>query len=916
MATRRMLVDATHPEETRIVVTSGNRLEEFDFESVTRRQLRGNIYLAKVTRVEPSLQAAFVEYGGNRHGFLAFSEIHPDYYQIPVADREALLREEEAESHDEDDDKHAAADAPAADSVSEPAGDDLEGGAESDSNPSAPSEASAEDDPQSVASDDDEAGSGPDGSNIEEAPASQEPVESLGGGDALEDIQERRQRPPRRHQYKIQEVIKRRQVMLVQVVKEERGNKGAALTTYLSLAGRYSVLMPNTARGGGISRKITSAADRKRLKEIASELEVPAGMGIILRTAGASRTKPEVKRDFEYLMRLWENVRALTLRSQAPCLVYEEGSLIKRTIRDLYSKDIDELLVAGENAYREAKDFMRMIMPSHAKNVQLYTEDQPLFSKYNVEPQLDQMFSPQVNLPSGGYIVINPTEALVSIDVNSGRATREHNIEDTALQTNLEASEEISRQLRLRDLAGLIVIDFIDMMENRSNRAVERKLKDCLKNDRARIQVGRISHFGLMEMSRQRMRFGVVESSTHKCPLCDGTGVVRSVESVALMVMRHVEDTVLKRPGQSISVRVPVDVALYILNSKRETLTHLETKYQLSITIAADGKLVGNQFAIEKGEQRALQFQALAGEHVKVDSAIIDDADDDVVDEEVEDEAEDGAAAPAARAEGDEERNGRRRRRRRRGRGNDREDREPHVQQQPQLEAEGDDADGGEGEDTAEAAPQGENGEEPRRRRRRGRRGGRRNRRENGELENGSADAHSAAGDESGETVSSEESIAEGVPETAEAVAEPAAAPSEAPVAVTPEVEAPAEKPKRTRKPRAAATAEASAAPAREGEAEAEAAPKPKRTRTRKKAEPEAAAPDAAPAEAVAPAAVEAPAAEVPAEAAPAPAGDEPRRARKELPQEGVIVTSSPNTTEDAPKPKKAGWWQRRLGLG
>jgi len=473
-----MLVDAIHPEETRIVVTSGNKLEEFDFESASRRQLRGNIYLAKITRVEPSLQAAFIEYGGNRHGFLAFSEIHPDYYQIPVADREALLRDEE-----EHDRAEAAAE-------------------------SAPSAASQAEDADQ---DDDHDDHGDGASHIEQAPSNSEPVEQIGAGDALEDMQEQRRRPaPSRRNYKIQEVIKRRQVMLVQVVKEERGNKGAALTTYLSLAGRYSVLMPNTARGGGISRKITNAADRKRLKDIVGDLEVPQGQGIILRTAGASRTKAEVKRDFEYLQRLWENVRSLTLKSQAPCLVYEEGSLIKRTIRDLYNKEIDEVFVAGEDAYREAKDFMKMIMPSHAKNVQLYKDDQPIFSKYNVEGQLDQMFSPQVTLPSGGYLVINPTEALVSIDVNSGRSTREHNIEDTALQTNLEAAEEVSRQLRLRDLAGLIVIDFIDMMENRSNRAVERKLKDSLKNDRARIQVGRISHFGLMEMSRQRIRFGVV----------------------------------------------------------------------------------------------------------------------------------------------------------------------------------------------------------------------------------------------------------------------------------------------------------------------------------------------------------------------------------------------------------------------
>ncbi|MGV3651937.1 MAG: Rne/Rng family ribonuclease, partial [Devosia sp.] len=651
MATKRMLVDGIHPEETRIVVTNGNRLEEFDFESAQRRQLRGNIYLAKVTRVEPSLQAAFVEYGGNRHGFLAFSEIHPDYYQIPVADREALLREEEAEDAQADEDT--------------PEGETGEADA-----PAPASDSEGEDGQE-------------DNGHIEQAPANTEPVESIGGGDALEDLNERRRHSPSRRSYKIQEVIKRRQVMLVQVVKEERGNKGAALTTYLSLAGRYSVLMPNTARGGGISRKITNAADRKRLKEIVGDLEVPPGQGIILRTAGASRTKAEVKRDFEYLQRLWENVRTLTLQSTAPCLVYEEGSLIKRTIRDLYSKEIDELLVAGEDAYREARDFMGMIMPSHARNVQLYNDEQPIFSRYAVENQLDQMFSPQVTLPSGGYIVINPTEALVSIDVNSGRATKEHSIEETALQTNLEAAEEIARQLRLRDLAGLIVIDFIDMMENRSNRAVERKLKDCLKNDRARIQVGRISHFGLMEMSRQRIRHGVIESSTHICAHCAGTGRVRSVESLALLVMRAVEDHVLRKPGQSINVKVPTEVALYLLNAKRSQLNAIEARHQLSITILADDTLVaGSHFLIERGEARALPPPEPLRGPVRVDNATfaeIDlEAEGDIEADESADEEVD-AQAPAedrpARGDGESsERSGRRRRRRRRGGGADRAD--------------------------------------------------------------------------------------------------------------------------------------------------------------------------------------------------------------------------------------------------
>src|SRR5688572_25476284 len=742
MATKRMLVDAIHPEETRIVVTNGNRLEEFDFESASRRQLRGNIYLAKVTRVEPSLQAAFIDYGGNRHGFLAFSEIHPDYYQIPVADREALLREEqEAEEAQEKEaernavaveaggsvrsavDRAAATDGAAVDAIEELA--------------AAPTEADPEADPQSVIPEepDEPEDAEETVSNVEQAPASAEPVESIGGGDALEEMPERRRAPVSRRNYKIQEVIKRRQVMLAHVVKEERGNKGAALTTYLSLAGRYSVLMPNTARGGGISRKITNAADRKRLKEIVGDLEVPPGQGIILRTAGASRTKAEVKRDFEYLQRLWENVRTLTLKSTAPCLVYEEGSLIKRTIRDLYSKEIDEFLVAGDEAYREAKDFMRMIMPSHAKNVQLFTEDQPIFSRYNVESQLDQMFSPQVTLPSGGYIVINPTEALVSIDVNSGRATKEHNIEDTALQTNLEAAEEISRQLRLRDLAGLIVIDFIDMIENRSNRAVERKLKECLKNDRARIQVGRISHFGLLEMSRQRIRFGVIESSTHKCPICQGTGIVRSVESLALMVMRQIEDHVLRKPGFSINVRVPTDVALYLLNTKRATLNDLEAKHELSVTIVADDHVGPTHYAIERGEPRVSEYRAdrPAGA-VRVDTADMEPttANEDAEEPEEEEEA-------TERAEDGGERGGRRRRRRGRGRG-DREDHETRVVP-PRTEEPAEGADRpeftAESEDEDEAEPsyatnggRHENGEgETRRRRRRGRRGGRRNRR-------------------------------------------------------------------------------------------------------------------------------------------------------------------------------------------
>jgi ribonuclease, Rne/Rng family len=889
MATKRMLVDAIHPEETRIVVTAGNRLEEFDFESATRRQLRGNIYLAKVTRVEPSLQAAFVEYGGNRHGFLAFSEIHPDYYQIPVADREALLRDEEHEEehHDEVDDITSSSEtAPEA-----------EADAESDSQESS------------------------DAGHIEQAPAITEPVESIGGADALEEVPERRRsNQQRRHQYKIQEVIKRRQVMLVQVVKEERGNKGAALTTYLSLAGRYSVLMPNTARGGGISRKITNAADRKRLKEITADLEVPQGMGVILRTAGASRTKAEVKRDFEYLMRLWESVRTLTLQSQAPCLVYEEGSLIKRTIRDLYNKDIDEVLVAGESAYREAKDFMKMIMPSHAKNVKLYTEEQPLFSKFGVESQLDQMFSPTVTLPSGGYIVINPTEALVSIDVNSGRSTKEHNIEDTALQTNLEAAEEVARQLRLRDLAGLIVIDFIDMMENRSNRAVERKLKDCLKDDRARIQVGRISHFGLMEMSRQRIRFGVVESSTHKCPICDGTGLVRSTESLALMIMRHIEDHVLRKQGQSINVRVPVEVALYILNYKRETLSQLEMRNNLSITITADGKMTGHQFAIEKGEARVSAYaDQRAASHVRVDSAVIEDAveEEDEVDETDETESR-------ASEQGVGEGNGRRRRRRRRrgGRNGDQTSQQAaDAGGETEADSESDEAESAE--DSTPRASDGEGDGENRRRRRRGRRGGRRNRRDqNGDI----------VGSEGNEGEDSSDAVAEAAVSAPEDAVvdhvEVSAEPAEPIVAE----ELPAEKPKRSRRKKVAETEESAPAETTPVEAvpvEPAAEEKPERKPRARK--PKAEAADAAPQASITEATV-AEAAAAP-ESAPAPekepaAEEKParsRRVKKELPPEGVVVASSaaaaPEATEAAegdsePPKKKVGWWQRRLGLG
>ncbi|MDH2381406.1 ribonuclease E/G [Bradyrhizobium sp. CER78] len=594
----------------------------------------------------------------------------------------------------------------------------------------------------------DEAGEDEDEDDGEEG-EEEDVVESVGGDDVLEEVPERPFRP--RRQYKIQEVIKRRQVMLVQVVKEERGNKGAALTTYLSLAGRYAVLMPNTARGGGISRKITSAQDRSRLKEVVQDLDVPEGMGIILRTAGASRSKPEIKRDFEYLIRMWETVRDLTLKSQAPTLVYEEGSLIKRSLRDLYNKEIDEIQVAGEAGYREARDFMKMLMPANVRAVKQYRDGQPLFSRMGVESQLDAMFSPTVQLRSGGYIVINQTEALVSIDVNSGRATREHHIEDTALKTNLEAAEEVARQLRLRDLAGLIVIDFIDMDEKRNNRAVERKLSDCLRQDRARIQVGRISHFGLLEMSRQRIRASVLESSTEPCPQCGGSGHVRSVSSVALQLLRGIEEILMKGATHNLVVRTRTDVALYVLNHKRGHLRDLEDSFRVSLSIVADATVHGQQsYIIDRGEQvhtleAAKALLAAQAASAPSQAEEIDDEEElfeyeaEVETDETEGLADDRAAGEEAGAgEGDGQR--RKRRRRRRGRGGaeardgaqqPREDGDlMHVLPEgteavAASDAEGDEEEGDEAQGAARD-DQAANGD--RRPRRRGRRGGRRRR--------------------------------------------------------------------------------------------------------------------------------------------------------------------------------------------
>ncbi|MBP2294827.1 Rne/Rng family ribonuclease [Azospirillum rugosum] len=711
---KRMLVDATHPEETRVAVVNGNRLEDLDFEIATRKQLKGNIYLAKVTRVEPSLQAAFVEYGGNRHGFLAFSEIHPDYYRIPIADREALLAEERRLEEQAEARAEAAADgavmaepirpeqvveefSPMPSSYGEDAG--VEGDADGETDGYATATADA-DDAVSAGSFTDAAGGDVDGETDGEQAGEDAVSPDVIGGDEVEDAHRRRTRPLR--SYKIQEVIKRRQVMLVQVTKEERGNKGAALTTYLSLPGRYCVLMPNTGRGGGISRKITNPADRKRLKEILSDLDVPEGMAVILRTAGLERSKQEIKRDLEYLLRLWDDIRVQTLKSSAPCLIYEEANLIKRSIRDLYSDDIDEIWVEGSAGFNTARDFMRMMMPSHTKRVMQYRDETiPLFHRYQVETQIDAIHSPVVQLRSGGYIVINPTEALVSIDVNSGKSTRERNIEETAYKTNLEAAEEVARQLRLRDLAGLIVIDFIDMEEPRNNAAVERRLKEAMKNDRARIQLGRISAFGLLELSRQRLRPSLLETNFERCPHCSGTGVIRSVESSALHVLRAIEEEGIRKRSAEITVFVPTRIALYILNQKRVELTKIEERYRFRVMVQADDTLIAPDLRLERVRARTpeddvplVSAERVLAETDRILAAEAEEAEEEVVEETAaEAETTERAEAVAGESEGDR----RRRRRRRRGRGRDREEGRP-VLASPAADREAADAEAGDAE--------------------------------------------------------------------------------------------------------------------------------------------------------------------------------------------------------------------------
>ena len=933
---KKMLIDATHAEETRVVVVDGNKVEEFDFESENKRQIAGNIYLAKVTRVEPSLQAAFVDYGGNRHGFLAFSEIHPDYYQIPVADREALMEEERAlaeadaraEEEDEAPKKRRRRNNKPAEAVTETEVDgmetiDLDASNESDENDAPMAAPIVEDEPlivtqevdapeeaadtetaeadaplaetesdapsgdapaadatseeiaeeASAASDDEPAAAAESNDDAEAADDSEEPmdadtaeddqddgIESVSDDDDAMDLRPQRRARPRR--YKIQEVIKVRQIMLVQVVKEERGNKGAALTTYLSLAGRYCVLMPNTARGGGISRKITNAADRKKLKEIATEIDVPMGAGLIIRTAGAKRTKTEIKRDYEYLQRLWEQIRELTLKSIAPAKIYEEGDLIKRSIRDLYNREIDEVLVEGERGYRNAKDFMKMIMPSHAKNVKHYTDALPLFARYQVESYLSSMFNPVVQLKSGGYLVIGVTEALVAVDVNSGRATKEGSIEETALKTNLEAAEEVARQMRLRDLAGLIVIDFIDMDERRNNNAVEKRLKDKLKTDRARIQVGRISGFGLLEMSRQRLRPGMIEATTQPCPSCHGTGLIRSDDNLALSILRQIEEEGVRRRSREVLVKCPVGISNFIMNQKRDHVAQIEARYGLSVRVEGDPMLVSPDFSIEKFKTATRYVPEAAEPVVTADTIVMDEIDEDIAEE-------DDIETPES--EQDEERKPKRRRRRRRRRKGQGGDQAEGSEDQTSDEAVADedavaDADADAGESAQEDAPVEDAAKEEKPKR------ARRSRKKKADSE---------------EEQPSEE-------------AQPVETPADEGVA---EEEAPKPK-RRTRRKKADEVKEEAAET--ETPAEAEDAPKeekPKRKRAPRKTKAQKDA------EAAEKAAAEAAAAEAPAEPAQAAEEAPVSEAPPEPKADATVSEKAEEKPEEPSKLKRRGWW-------
>ncbi len=917
--TMRMLIDARHREETRVAVVKGNRIEEFDFESAERKQLKGNIYLAKVTRVEPSLQAAFVDYGGNRHGFLAFSEIHPDYYQIPKEDREALLREEAEHAaeeaalraeHDDDDDA-----------------DDL--------------------DDESVERFEDDGGhddehEGEDGDDAPRAPKAR----SNGNDDQVEALRQRRMNLRRR--YKIQDVIHRRQVLLVQIVKEERGNKGAALTTYLSLAGRYCVLMPNTSHGGGISRKISNAGDRKRLKSIMADMQLPPSMGCIVRTAGLQRTKVEIKRDFDYLARLWDGIRENTLKSAAPALVYGDSDMIKRAIRDIYNKDIDEIIVEGVEGYQQAREYMKLLMPSHARRVQHYSDAVPLFQRSHVEDQLAAMYNPVVQLKSGGYLVINPTEALVSIDINSGRSTREHNIEQTATATNLEAAQEIARQLRLRDMAGLVVIDFIDMDNGSNVRKVEKAMKEALKNDRARIQVGRISSFGLMEMSRQRLRTGVLEASTRQCPHCEGTGLVRTASSAGLSALRLIEDEAARGRGTYLTLRASQEAATYVLNRKRADIAEIEERYGVQVEILPDRDEEGARMTVEAAGPPPAHPPRFDPVILEVEDDL-EEIEEEEFEPEVEEVEERAPRAPRREDEGGEESaDGRKRRRRRRGRRNRREDGQPETQDGVEgdepvdgesVESEPLDADALDAEVEADSdvvaddRPAAEGGEGRRRRGRRGRRGGRR---AEGGADTAQSDTSSddvdapvapvaeVDADVEEPVVQAAEPVAD-VPKTrrrprarakapeAREIAEPAmivdagdvAAPAD-PVVTD---EAPA-KPKSTRRKKADPATADVVQPVAPVADEDEAPAKPKRTR-RKKAEAEAEVVEAPAKPARAPRAKAKPAAAAePVEAEPVvetPVADTPV-------VEDTTADDRVGAQDDTDGSPRRGWWQRTFG--
>jgi len=879
----RMLIDTRHSEETRVTIVKGNRVEEFDYESSTRRQLKGNIYLARVTRVEPSLQAAFVEYGGNRHGFLAFSEIHPDYYQIPAEDREELLAAEMAavrQVTSEEDEKQEKPKSTEEESLDEDAdGDQTE---KSENEEEAPNDEDSDSDAELEGNAEAEHDS-----EVEEAQARRRALKAL------------------KRRYNIQEVIKKRQVLLVQVVKEERGNKGAALTTYLSLAGRYCVLMPNSTHGGGISRKISNISDRKKLKTIINSLNIEDDMGLIIRTAGMKRTKVEIKRDYEYLSRLWTGIRELTLKSIAPALIYEEANLIKRTIRDLYTREIDEVLVEGERGYRAAKDFMKLLMPSHSKKVRNYKDNIPLFHRYQVENHLEAMYEPIVQLKSGGYIVINPTEALISIDVNSGRATKEHNIEETAIKTNLEAAEEVARQLKLRDMAGLIVIDFIDMEERSNNRSVERRMKEVLKTDRARIQVGRISNFGLMEMSRQRMRPNLLEASMETCKTCKGTGVVKSIESAALTALRNLEEEGIRSRSAIVRVIVCPEVAVYLLNKKRSIISELEARYNFYVEIVAKTDLGPSDLEIEREAG-----SAPTPKRKTVDAVVSIDSIDAIEDDSAEDQETSRKSDDEDEKSEDDKPQRKRRRRRRR--------RKPDNQNTSEVAAEAEETDG----ETSSEEENEESVSKSRNRRRRGRRGGRGRRPENGAEDSSSEETDQTDAQSTEKTepdTSATEEVKEEKPrrrrrtrkseptETGEdksakiEIAQKDGDKSD-PQPDQSSAEEKAEKPKRTRRPRKkpeAAEGKTDSVGSDVTSDDNEKPKKPVRRRRKKEESAETAV----------------------AEEAPASEGDKKPARKKKVATEKTSEPQTPPKIETAgggeetdDKPKRKGWWQRTFG--